>query len=311
MIDENYNISIAGTEYNGKIYDSNDKTPITPSSDNTPLPYHKSITYTFNPAVDTLYNEILLDSVSPYPSPEEETKPFEEETKPFEEETNPVEEETKPVEEETKPFEEEIKEETVEETVEEIVDKNENSPDEIVDMIQEGGQTTTINTTPPTNRTETFDDNQIQRAATVARLGAAENTRSIRRDAGLIHDDYRSNCSSEESCEQFRNVVGDQLNSAARTNLQYTSPGGPVRGTPPFPGPCWRRDGNGPLTEYPAGSDECATTFVVSGGKTRLSRRSGKKNSSPSRMSRRTRRSRRSTRKAGRKGRRATRRSRK
>ena len=185
-----------------------------------------------------------------------------------------------------------------------------------VGMIHEGGQATyNLNSEPHISRTERISNENISQAVQLGRISAGETSRSTRELLGLPST-LRANCRSEASCSQLRNYIGDSLGTND-SGFSYHNPGRPIEGTdshpvPPFPGPCWRKlSGTGPLTQFPAGSSECMAPFAIRGGKTRSSRRSGKKNSPPSRMSRRTRRSRRSTRKAGRKGRRATRRSRK
>ena len=277
LIDESYNASISGTDYNGIIYDSVNNKRVDPPLTFTPLPYHGIALY-FDPSASSeiLYNEILLDSPSPSPSQEVDNS---------ESKFNPY----------------EIA------AVNEVLDNLNNN--EIVDMVQEGGGQITINTNPVGRAA--INDDTLESAAGVARFTAAESDLNARESfASLARTNLRTgNCSTEDTCDDFRNIVGEQIQQ--KTGIIYTSPGGPVTGTPSFPGPCWRKDlSDNIIKQFPAGHSMCAP-ITFGGAKARLSRRSHKKKSAPSRMSRRTRRSRRSTRKAGRKGRRSTRRSRK
>ena len=191
--------------------------------------------------------------------------------------------------------------------------------DQIIDMGLRGGQSTfELNRDDelPSYRSEKFSDQKIKTLVERGRKSAWEDSRGSRIDEDFP-DELRANCRNSDSCSDLRNLIGEGLASGSEETA-YTNPGRPIEGTnsypvPPFPGKCWRKDPNdgNKVKEFPAGHEICDSPFSISGGKARLSRRSGKKKSSPSRMSRRTRRSRRSTRKAGRKGRRSTRRSRK
>ena len=313
-----------------------------------PLPYDEDMLSTFDPSTDTLYNEILLDSPSspqpssssefndhemaaikealdnlhnsdyssiqpsPSPSPSRSLSPSPSlSPKPSPSPKSSPSPSSKFNHHEMAAIKEALHN----------LHTNEFISPEIVGMVHEGGQVT-LNTSPPPDRasdsTKIIRDPSIQAYVDHGRISAGETLRSERR-GHMFNDDFRANCSSEESCTQLRNYVGERL--ASEYELTYDKPGGPVSGTnshpvPLFPGPCRRKVGS-EIIELASTDTRCQTLpqivedELVVGGKTRSSRRSGKKNSPPSRMSRRTRRSRRSTRKAGRKGRRATRRSRK
>ena len=197
-------------------------------------------------------------------------------------------------------------------------------------MKKHGGQRT-INTGSSGSRIQRFSDQELRDAVTSLEKGGIERNRPTRRNSySLIEDWKQPGTSDMNKLEQLRNDLGVKLvgmDQSLGTPLSYNPltlrnpttgdiiPGKEtvVTGAPPMPGPNMRLDATGNLISYPPGVAPPLPPFsgTYGGSKARLSRRTGKKNSSPSRMSRRTRRSRRSTRKAGRKSRRSTRRSRK